>query len=59
MRQSSRRKLTKKATFRVVRQDDNGVHYVVEAGLSQAKAEELVRKFESLKHKQMYWIERE
>jgi ribosomal protein S18 acetylase RimI-like enzyme len=40
----------------VWRQDDNGSRFEVARGLSRAEAERRVRDFESLGHKQTYWL---
>jgi hypothetical protein len=46
-------------SWTVHRQDDNGVRFVVRAGLSREEAERLVARLEALGHKQTYWIERD
>jgi hypothetical protein len=43
----------------VKRQDDNGNRFVVQTGLGQEEAEQLVKEFESRGHKQVYWAEPE
>ena len=45
------------ATWAVHRQDDNGNRFVVRTGLSREEAERLVAEFETLGHKQHYWVE--
>lgn len=45
------------ARWRVVRQDDNGNRFLVEAGLTERDARRQVLEFESHGHKQTYWIE--
>lgn len=47
------------ATWRVVRQDDNGNCYVVAAGLPRAEAERIARDFEARAHEQIYFVEEE
>lgn len=47
------------ATWTVHRQDDNGNRFIVETGLSQEAAEELVAVLEGRRHKQLYWAESE
>ncbi len=47
------------ATWRVVRQDDNGNCYVMARGLPRAEAEALARDFEARAHKQIYFVEEE
>lgn len=44
-------------TWTVHRQDDNGNRFVVQKGLTQAEAEQLVAVFEARGHKQLYWAE--
>jgi hypothetical protein len=46
-------------TWAVHRQDDNGNRFVIETGLSRERADELVLEYESHRHKQTYWVERE
>jgi hypothetical protein len=43
--------------WRVVRQDDNGNRFVIAEVESLVDAERLVRQFETLGHKQTYWVE--
>lgn len=50
---------TRMATWRVVRQDDNGNCYVVAAGLPRAEADDVARAFEARAHKQIYFVEEE
>jgi hypothetical protein len=45
------------ATWRVVRQDDNGNCYVIAGDLSRAEAEALARMYEARAHKQIYFLE--
>ena len=47
------------ATWRVVRQDDNGNCYVVAGQLPRADAEALARDFEARAHEQIYFVEEE
>jgi hypothetical protein len=47
------------ATWRVVRQDDNGNCYVIAGGLPRTEAEELARTYEARAHKQIYFVEEE
>jgi hypothetical protein len=47
------------ATWRVVRQDDNGNCYVVGSGLTEPEAETLARAYEARAHKQIYCVEEE
>ena len=47
------------ATWRVVRQDDNGNCFVMAAGLEQCEAEDIARAFEARAHKQIYFVEQE
>jgi len=47
------------ATWRVVRQDDNGNCYVVASGLAEPEADAVARAFEARAHKQIYFVERE
>jgi hypothetical protein len=46
-------------TWTVFRQDDAGNEFVVETGLDQQAAEQLVLEFESRGHKQIYWARRD
>jgi len=48
-----------RGSWKVCRQDDNGNQYVVEKGLTEAEAYEMLAEFESHGHKQLYWIEAE
>lgn len=42
-----------------MRQDDNGNKFLVEEGLAEPEADRIVvKRMESLGHKQMYWKER-
>lgn len=61
MQRRSRRdsSTTKKATFRLVRMDDNGVIYVMFRDLEQRHAERLMLEYSGKGHKQTYWVERE
>jgi hypothetical protein len=43
--------------YAVLRQDDNGNQFVVEAGLSRDEAERLAHDLEARGHKQLYWVE--
>lgn len=43
-------------TFSVWRQDDNGNAFVVQAGLTEAEAKQLVADMEATGHKQIYWV---
>lgn len=45
--------------WRVMRQDDNGNHFVVAEGLSRAAAEERAGALTARGHKQTYWAEAE
>ncbi len=47
------------ATWRVVRQDDNGNCFVMAVGLEQCEAEDIARAFEAHAHKQAYFVEQE
>jgi hypothetical protein len=47
------------ATWRVVRQDDNGNCYVMAAGLEERVAVDLARLYEARAHKQIYFVEQE
>lgn len=47
----------KPSTWVVLRQDDHGNQFVVQAGLTRGQAERLVAVFESHGHKQLYWAE--
>lgn len=47
----------REACWRVVRQDDNGNQFLVEAGLTEPDARRQVLEFESHGHKQTYWVE--
>jgi hypothetical protein len=47
------------ATWRVVRQDDNGNCFVMAAGLEKYEAEDIARAFEARAHKQIYFVEQE
>lgn len=47
------------ATYRVMRQDDNGNRYLVAERLSRPEAEALAAEFEARGHKQTYWVERD
>lgn len=44
-------------TWAVHRQDDNGNHFVVRAGLDREEAIRLASELEARGHKQLYWIE--
>jgi hypothetical protein len=46
------------ASYDVWRQDDNGNRYLVSADLCRPDATRLMRRLESTKHKQTYWIAR-
>jgi hypothetical protein len=45
------------ATWSVCRQDDNGTQFVVESGLNREAANKRVAWYETLGHKQTYWVE--
>ena len=45
------------AGWRIVRQDDNGNRFLVEAGLSEKAARRRVDELTARGHKQTYWIE--
>ena len=44
-------------SWRVLRQDDSGNQFVVEAKLTHLEAQDLVDKLEARGHKQTYWSE--
>ena len=44
------------AAWSVWRQDDNGNQFLVESGLDQESAQELMETYEKRAHKQVYWI---
>ncbi len=44
-------------SWAVHRQDDNGNHFVVRAGLDREEAIRLASELEARGHKQLYWIE--
>ena len=44
-------------TWRVMRQDDNGNHFVVAEGLMRSEAEARVAALTAKGHKQTYWCE--
>lgn len=43
-------------TWSVMRQDDNGIRFLVRGGLPHEDAQALCAEFESLGHKQLYWV---
>lgn len=47
------------ATWRLIRQDDNGNCYVIAGGLPRAEAERLAQEYEARAHKQIYFVEEE
>jgi hypothetical protein len=46
-------------TWMVFRQDDNGICFVLQSGLSQEAAERMAAEFQARGHKQLYWAEPE
>ncbi len=44
-------------SFRVVRQDDNGVRTVMATFAARADADAMAATYEARAHKQMYWVE--
>lgn len=44
-------------SFRVVRQDDNGVRTEMACFAARADAEAMAAAYEARAHKQMYWVE--
>ncbi len=40
----------------VWRQDDNGNKFCIKSSLTETEAVRIARKFESLGHKQMFWV---
>jgi hypothetical protein len=59
MSDAAENKVSSPGTWAVLRQDDNGNRFVVAAGLSREEAERLVARYESLEHKQMYWVDQD
>jgi hypothetical protein len=47
------------ATYRVMRQDDNGNRFLLAKGLTRTSAEALAAEYEARGHKQLYWVEAE
>ncbi len=43
----------------LIRLDDNGNEFVVQADLSRAQAQALARQYEARGHKQSYWVRRQ
>ncbi|MFN8365990.1 MAG: hypothetical protein U0Y96_01970 [Candidatus Kapaibacterium sp.] len=47
---------TNAVDYNLYRQDDNGNNFCLEPGISRLYAECLLREYESMHHKQIYWI---